>query len=76
MRLDTDRTQCQEIRIEFRDSGLARTKPQMGRFGDAAISETLEKAGLLNAKSMIVATNEEIKNLSIAVNTRAMKNDA
>ena len=45
------------------------------QFGDASISETLEKARLVDAKSLIVATNEDLKNLSIAVNARSLKED-
>ncbi len=64
--------------VRSADDPFVETLKSLGtivHFGDAAISETLERAGLIDAKSVIVATNEDLKNLSIAVNARSLKKD-
>ena len=43
--------------------------------GDPGVTDTLNKAALTDARSIVIATDDDLKNLSVAGNARAIKPD-
>jgi Trk K+ transport system NAD-binding subunit len=43
--------------------------------GDPAVTETLKSVNMSDARSIVVATHDDLKNLGIAVNARSIKTD-